>query len=162
MKLLVSEFKEGVRIPVGGEYLAKEIDVEFPDFEYLSPVRVQGYAEKTMNVLRIDGQLTATIQQTCGRCVKKVPQEIREDFNWIFEIQGREEIDAIPNIREILIFDRPLVFLCKKDCLGLCPQCGKDLNEGPCQCNSNTCHPPFHVIKTVRSKKEKHNGQSKT
>ena len=24
--------------------------------------------------------------------------------------------------------------LCSEDCQGLCPRCGADLNEGPCQC----------------------------
>jgi uncharacterized protein len=28
----------------------------------------------------------------------------------------------------------PMQALCRADCRGLCPQCGKDWNEGPCQC----------------------------
>ncbi len=27
--------------------------------------------------------------------------------------------------------------LCREDCRGLCPICGKDLNEGPCSCKTD-------------------------
>ena len=33
-----------------------------------------------------------------------------------------------------LIVDLPLQPLCDEDCQGLCPQCGKNLNDGPCGC----------------------------
>ena len=28
-------------------------------------------------------------------------------------------------------------FLCREDCKGLCPKCGKDLNDGPCKCGED-------------------------
>ena len=28
----------------------------------------------------------------------------------------------------------PSKFLCREDCKGICPTCGKDLNDGPCGC----------------------------
>ena len=27
--------------------------------------------------------------------------------------------------------------LCRDDCRGLCPKCGKNLNEGPCGCTKD-------------------------
>ena len=32
------------------------------------------------------------------------------------------------------VYRRKDVFLCSEDCKGLCAVCGKNLNEGPCDC----------------------------
>src|SRR5262245_30760485 len=46
------------------------------------------------------------------------------------------EIDVTPAVREELVLAAPQYVLCRDDCKGLCPQCGKDLNAGgaPCDC----------------------------
>ncbi|MBS6941064.1 MAG: DUF177 domain-containing protein, partial [Slackia piriformis] len=33
-----------------------------------------------------------------------------------------------------ILVDVPLVPLCADDCKGICPRCGKNLNEGACAC----------------------------
>ena len=43
-------------------------------------------------------------------------------------------IDLVPLITAALLVEVPLVPLCDDDCEGLCLQCGKNLNEGPCEC----------------------------
>jgi uncharacterized protein len=45
-----------------------------------------------------------------------------------------EQIDLEPVLREQIILALPYAPLCREDCKGLCAQCGKDLNEGPCSC----------------------------
>jgi uncharacterized protein len=44
------------------------------------------------------------------------------------------EIDVTPAVREELMLAAPRYVLCRDDCKGFCPQCGKDLNAGPCEC----------------------------
>jgi len=44
------------------------------------------------------------------------------------------EIDVTPAVREELVLAAPRYVVCRDDCRGLCPQCGKDLNAGPCGC----------------------------
>ena len=39
LKFLIADFKEGVCVPVEGEYDPKNIEVEFSDFRYGEPVR---------------------------------------------------------------------------------------------------------------------------
>jgi uncharacterized protein len=46
-----------------------------------------------------------------------------------------EAIYPEPEIRETLMLELPPLPLCKEDCKGLCPTCGKNLNEGPCSCD---------------------------
>ena len=35
---------------------------------------------------------------------------------------------------EDVFLSLPSKLLCSEDCKGICPQCGKNLNEGPCDC----------------------------
>jgi uncharacterized protein len=153
LKFLIADFKEGVRVPVEGEYDPKSIEVEFPDFRYTEPVRVKGFAEKNSNTLRFEGTLTTRLLQTCGRCLKEKQTHLCENFDWIYETEGKEIIDPLDHVRELLILDRPLVYLCKENCKGLCPVCGTDLNENTCKCRQSGYH-SFPVIKKLNSKKE--------
>ncbi|MGB9720687.1 MAG: DUF177 domain-containing protein [bacterium] len=43
-------------------------------------------------------------------------------------------IDISVGIREAIILAMPPAPLCKKDCKGLCPVCGKNLNREKCNC----------------------------
>jgi uncharacterized protein len=47
-------------------------------------------------------------------------------------------IDLIPAVREELALTAPDFLLCREDCSGLCPRCGRDLNTGPCTCPPDT------------------------
>src|SRR6266566_3621683 len=48
------------------------------------------------------------------------------------------EIDITPAVREELVLAAPRYVVCRDDCKGLCPQCGRDLNAGPCGCSPVT------------------------
>ena len=53
-----------------------------------------------------------------------------------------------------VLIELPLVALCDEECLGLCPQCGKNLNEGPCDCKpkdeeDDFSQNPFAVLKNL-------------
>ena len=45
-----------------------------------------------------------------------------------------EEIDVSPMLRERMLLALPTLPLCREGCRGLCAQCGRDLNAGPCDC----------------------------
>ena len=47
---------------------------------------------------------------------------------------AEETLDEEALVREQFILQRPMQLLCKEDCLGLCPLCGKNWNKGPCRC----------------------------
>ena len=46
----------------------------------------------------------------------------------------------------------PLKVLCKEDCKGLCSQCGKNLNFGPCDCVEEPKDPRMAAISDIFSK----------
>jgi len=160
MKFILSEFQEGVPIPVKGSYDAKAIDVEFPDMLYTEPVFITGEAEKSGGTLRLQGILTTAVKRICGKCLKEKDEKLSFDVDWIFDLSGKDIIDPLENVRELLIVEHPLVHLCKESCRGLCPQCGMDLNEGACNCKKNGYHASPVIIKKDKSKKERNHGTS--
>jgi uncharacterized protein len=52
--------------------------------------------------------------------------------------------------REQAIISLPMKPLCREDCLGLCPQCGKDLNAGDCACDKKRGDPRLEILKNLR------------
>lgn len=48
-----------------------------------------------------------------------------------------------------IFLELPSKFLCRPDCKGLCPVCGKDLNEGQCQCDTKRIDPRLEVLKKL-------------
>lgn len=43
----------------------------------------------------------------------------------------------------------PQRYLCREDCRGLCPTCGKNLNEGPCGCREDNGDPRMDVLRRL-------------
>jgi uncharacterized protein len=67
-----------------------------------------------------------------------------------------KEIDLKPALREQILLQIPSPPLCREDCLGLCPKCGKDLNEGECGCDRTVIDPRWAALKRLQvDKKEK-------
>ncbi|MFA5166955.1 MAG: DUF177 domain-containing protein [Candidatus Omnitrophota bacterium] len=160
MKLVLSELQEGVPIPVEGSYDAKTIEVEFPDMLYTEPILLAGEAEKSGGMLRLQGVLTTAVRRICGKCLKEKNERLSFEIDWIFDLLGKDTIEPLENVRELLIVEHPLVHLCKANCRGLCPSCGIDLNEGTCNCKKNGYHASPVIIKKEKSKKEQRHGTS--
>lgn len=96
-------------------------------------------------------KLTATLPYSthCARCFKETSGIFSLDFekpaavrNTLSDEEDAEDylliekghLDPDPALLEALLLEFPMVFYCNKDCKGLCPKCGKDLNEGDCDC----------------------------
>jgi uncharacterized protein len=45
-----------------------------------------------------------------------------------------DELDTDRMATDAVVLAMPFQVLCRDDCLGLCPRCGTNLNEGPCDC----------------------------
>ena len=60
-----------------------------------------------------------------------------------------ESIELDDLLREDILLELPTKFLCKPDCKGLCPGCGKNLNEGKCDCSARQVDPRLEVLKQL-------------
>ena len=66
----------------------------------------------------------------------------------VYEVNGDSfELDEI--IREQLILNMDMTVLCREDCKGLCPKCGRNLNEGDCGCDRTEIDPRLAKLKQL-------------
>jgi uncharacterized protein len=62
-----------------------------------------------------------------------------------------DHIELAPMLREHIILASPMQPRCRENCVGLCARCGKDLNEGPCQCPAEAPSTAIRVIRTSKT-----------
>ena len=52
-------------------------------------------------------------------------------------------------LMEQLEMEFPVRFLCREDCKGLCQRCGKNLNEGACDCTEREIDPRLAPLQRI-------------
>ena len=124
-------------IVIEEEISPKELDLETEVVKFVSPLKVRARASRITNALTVELELTASLSLGCSRCLQEFRQALNRKLKLNYPVENNEPvIDLDPDIREELILDYPIQPLCKVDCKGLCPKCGKNLNEGGCTCGS--------------------------
>jgi uncharacterized protein len=148
------------------------------------PLQASGHAEvveehhgkrQIIQDIRLRGRLSAGLELQCARCLEPVRHDIQRDFELLYRPlgadAGRDELsvtDAEAEIgyyqgegllledvlREQLLLALPLKVTCREDCKGLCPQCGKNLNQEQCSCSIEVEDPRWAALKDVRSRLE--------
>ncbi len=130
-----------------------------------APVRGSLDFFNTGKVIVVRGGLDTVVRLECSRCLSQFarPQHVdveeelpvvnlgpyplseeeqREEEELEEELAVPEELfhenvlDLTELIRQNLLVALPLAPVCREDCRGLCPHCGKDLNSGACSCVS--------------------------
>jgi len=81
------------------------------------------------------GTLRTVVTGECRRCLTPVTAPVAADAHALFtqDPEAQDDPDAYGLAAEVLLAV-PRFLQCREDCRGLCPQCGKDLNAGPCGC----------------------------
>ena len=59
-------------------------------------------------------------------------------------------IDLEPIIREHLLLALPMSAVCREDCSGLCTNCGQNLNEKQCGCETKFVDPRLAALKNIK------------
>jgi uncharacterized protein len=93
--------------------------------------------------------LEGDVTLPCRRCLADATVHVADESHVIFAEAGSDEtedpdvyvlderssqIDLSPVVREQWMLNVPAYAVCREECKGICPTCGKDLNEGPCNC----------------------------
>lgn len=157
-----------------GSTLPFEVSLDLSDLQFCGscracePVLARGSVRNTAGVFVLSGELRAILRGVCDRCTRDVTREMifplhailadeitcpeGEEDPWLFLLSGNEvDLDEIITTTFVLGMDTK--FLCSEDCKGLCPQCGKDLNLGPCDCKAAP-DPRLAVLKQLLKEKE--------
>jgi uncharacterized protein len=77
------------------------------------------------------------------------------DESGAFTIDERHILDLTEAIRQYKVMALPMKPLCREECAGICPTCGKNLNEGPCDCPSDEADPRWAELLKLKNKGRK-------
>ena len=170
-----------MKSPVGTslEYDIDEENVQLDtDLKISGPITGHVRLRRINQGLLADGWVDLALEQECTRCLKQfelqmhVPFEERfyptldvitgapqfppDDGEDAFPIDDHHQVDITETVRQHVLLEIPMVTLCKEDCAGLCSQCGKDLNEGPCDCQPEV-DSRLSVLQTLLQNQESNN-----
>ena len=144
----------------------EEVGFEFP---FRQPVRLEGEVSDDAGAITLSATIHAHVTTRCARCGKPVEYDKETDVEFLLvkELEGEEddlrddvylvesdvvELDDI--LIPELILDMEMAVVCDEDCKGLCPKCGKNLNQGDCGCVVKEVDPRLAVLqKFLDSKK---------
>lgn len=98
----------------------------------------------------LQGKLKGEIVLQCSRCLEnfdykinlKIDKEILKK-----DVNDPERIDISDIFIENILLNIPIKVICKENCQGLCPVCGKNLNKGSCDCKIETIDPRLVKLK---------------
>jgi uncharacterized protein len=149
-----------------------------------TPLKTSGRAEvveehhgkhEIIKDIRLRGRLSTGLELQCARCLEPVKQEVNREFELLYRPlgadAGRDELSVTAAeaeigyyqgdgilledvLREQVLLALPLKITCREDCKGLCPHCGKNLNEGLCSCNVPMEDPRWAALKEIRDRIE--------
>ena len=129
------------------------------------PVKAEGTVRNTAGVLMMTGSITTCIHGICDRCASEFDRDVEipldvvlvtemaneeNEDEWVFPLEGDSaNLDDI--VRTVFVLNLDSKLLCKEDCQGLCHRCGKNLNDGPCNCQKEL-DPRFAALKQLLEK----------
>ena len=130
------------------------------------PVAAELTLESVVEGVLVTGPVAGDVQCSCARCLTEFraavevevcelyagPGHLEEEED-VYRIKG-EEIDLEPMLRDELTLALPLNPLCRADCKGICARCGRELNDGACNCTEDTSDPRWAALDEVRARLE--------
>ena len=149
-----------------------------------TPLKTSGRAEvveehhgkhEVIKDIRLRGRLSTGLELQCARCLEPVQQDVNREFELLYRPlgadAGRDELSVTAAeaeigyyqgdgilledvLREQVLLALPLKITCREDCKGLCPHCGKNLNEEQCSCNVPMEDPRWAALKEIRNRIE--------
>lgn len=116
------------------------------------------------NGVLIRGRLSGSVILECSRCTGDVEHLVDLPFELYEEIEGnageqsqflrREsghlELNPAEMLWEEFSLNLPVKLLCSKYCKGLCPTCGKNLNQDECACPPEEGDPRLAALRGVK------------
>lgn len=127
------------------------------------PVDAELTLESVVEGVLVTGSVAGDLTCRCARCLTEFDSTVRIEVCELFAAPGHlldedtyrvegDEIDLEPMLRDEVALSLPLNPLCRNDCKGMCAGCGRDLNEGACDCVEDALDPRWAGLDAVRMK----------
>ena len=138
----------------------------FADVAFTGPFSVKGEVKNMAGFIELRARVDLSYRTSCARCAKPldcslsyelernvantqgdVRLENQDNDDYVLIVDGNLDLDA--PVLDQLLLEFPMKHLCREDCAGLCPVCGKDRNTGTCECLSKQIDPRFAALKKL-------------
>jgi uncharacterized protein len=121
--------------------------------------------------IRLVGDFAGDFEANCARCLEPVPLHLGKSFDLIYRPLGSdrradevsiseaeteigyyqgEGMELSDSLREQVLLAVPIRFVCSEECKGICPRCGKSLNEGGCGCVEKIADSRWDALKELK------------
>ncbi len=141
------------------------------------PFHVEAHLERSQDTVLVHGRYAGVVQTECVRCLKEFTTPVEEEFRLTLlphthasaveekekEVEeedvdlayfDEEKVDLTRVVSEQVILSLDLYPRCRPDCRGLCPVCGKNLNEDSCRCEENSTDTRLSALKQFKLAKD--------
>ena len=141
------------------------------NFHFVGPIRVRLVLSRSGKIVTVKSQIEARVDWFCARCLEPFSRTLkseytislkpRPDFPLTEEVEltrqdletefyEGEEIHLAPPVQDQVLLALPPKAVCREECGGLCPKCGKNLNREACQCQNEAVDPRLEPLKSFR------------
>ncbi len=139
-----------------------------------SPMKVYGDITNTAGYMRMKLHMSVDYTAVCARCLapvngsfaldlektvatKDMLGDLDEDRQDDYAIIENGFLDMDEQLREQMEIEFPIRFLCREDCRGLCPKCGKNLNDSECACVTKEIDPRMAPLQKLLDEMKNNN-----
>lgn len=164
----------GKPLRVRRSFTSDELDLDGSVVRLTAPAEVDLTVSLQGELVRVQGRLDAPIHLICCRCLQEFPRRVVQAFDLeyepdpVVETEGEEialsygdlaigfyrndELELAALVGEQILLDTPMKPICRQQCRGLCPHCGADRNEEPCDCNPQSQDPRLAVLQQLKER----------
>jgi uncharacterized protein len=148
----------------------------------VAPLAVEGRADlieenrgprSVVQDIRLQGSYSGEFEIACARCLEPVRRKLQGQFDLLFRPLGADRgapersISAAETeigyyqesglvledvLREQVLLSLPARTLCREECKGLCPRCGRNLNSELCACDPASADPRWSALSDLASR----------
>jgi len=142
----------------------------------VAPLEVEGSAEllaHTLGEIRIQGHLNVKMGANCDRCLEPAEFPIDSSFDLFYRpevpVEYGEEVEIDEGeseiafydgggielkdvLREFILLSLPMQRICREDCHGICPVCGRNRNLVSCGCEAKQVDERWSALKKLQVK----------
>lgn len=127
------------------EFVLNDDLLTIPEAKFSKPCKAEVLCEVYADKAYVSGKVFYGISAPCARCLAPASFDGEVEFDEEFRpvsYGGEKElsyakdiIDLKPLLEQLIITNLPYSVFCKENCKGICPVCGKNLNDGDCGCS---------------------------
>ena len=152
----------------------RNYDIDDTDDED-NPIRGNVQFLCTNRSILVTGKMDTSVKGECSRCLERFQYPLKMNLEeelfltidpvsglplpppteaGAFLIDENHMLDLGEAVRQYKIMALPMNPVCRKDCSGLCPQCGRNLNQGTCDCAPLPADPRWAQLQGLLSKRK--------